>query len=55
MRVGLEDNLYYGPGELASNEQLVARVVRLTRELGREIASPAEARRILGLYRNRGS
>jgi len=51
VRVGLEDNLYYGPGELASNEQLVARVVRLARELGREVASPAEARRILGLYR----
>ena len=55
VRVGLEDNLYYGPGELASNEQLVARVVRLARELGREIASPAEARRILGLYRSSGS
>jgi len=51
VRVGLEDNLYYGPGELASNEQLVARVVRLARELGREVASPAEARRILGLHR----
>jgi len=49
VRVGLEDNLYYGPGELASNEQLVARVVRLARELGREVASAAEARRILGL------
>jgi 3-keto-5-aminohexanoate cleavage enzyme len=49
VRVGLEDNLYYGPGELASNEQLVARVVRLARELGREVASPAEARRILSL------
>jgi 3-keto-5-aminohexanoate cleavage enzyme len=34
---------------LASNEQLVARVVRLARELGREVASAAEARRILGL------
>jgi 3-keto-5-aminohexanoate cleavage enzyme len=49
VRVGLEDNLYYGPGELASNEQLVARVVRLARELGREVASAAEARCILGL------
>jgi uncharacterized protein (DUF849 family) len=34
---------------------LVARVVRLARELGRDVASPAEARRILGLYRNSGS
>jgi 3-keto-5-aminohexanoate cleavage enzyme len=53
VRVGLEDNLYYGPGELANNEQLVARVVRLAGELRREVASPAEARRILGLHRNK--
>ena len=49
VRVGLEDNLYYERGVLASNEQLVARVVRLARELGREVATPAEARQILGL------
>jgi 3-keto-5-aminohexanoate cleavage enzyme len=55
VRVGLEDNLHYRPGELASNEQLVARVVRLARELGRDVASPAETRRILGLYRNNGN
>ena len=49
-RTGLEDNIYYRRGELAvSNAQLVARVVRIGRELGREIASPAEARSILGL------
>jgi 3-keto-5-aminohexanoate cleavage enzyme len=48
-RVGLEDNIYYRKGELASNEQLVERVVRLGRELGREIAAPSEARRILNL------
>ncbi|WP_461359025.1 3-keto-5-aminohexanoate cleavage protein, partial [Candidatus Darwinibacter acetoxidans] len=37
-------------GELAtSTGQLVARVVRLARELGREVASPDEARQILGL------
>jgi 3-keto-5-aminohexanoate cleavage enzyme len=49
-RVGLEDNIYYRKGELAtSNAQLVARVVRLAAELGREVASPAEARRILSL------
>ncbi len=49
-RTGLEDNIYYKKGELAtSNAQLVARVVRLGRELGREAVSPAEARSILGL------
>jgi 3-keto-5-aminohexanoate cleavage enzyme len=48
-RVGLEDNIYYRKGKLATNEQLVARMVRLGRELGRETAGPEEARRILGL------
>jgi 3-keto-5-aminohexanoate cleavage enzyme len=49
-RVGLEDNLYYRRGELAkSNAQLVARVVRIARELGKEPATPEEARKILGL------
>ncbi|HOT24776.1 MAG TPA: 3-keto-5-aminohexanoate cleavage protein, partial [Thermoleophilia bacterium] len=49
-RVGLEDNIYYRKGELAtSNAQLVARAVRLADELGREVATPAEAREILGL------
>jgi len=47
VRVGLEDNIYYTKGVLASNEMLVARVVRLAAELGREIATPDEARRIL--------
>ncbi|MGE5673540.1 MAG: 3-keto-5-aminohexanoate cleavage protein [Mycobacterium leprae] len=46
-RVGLEDNIYYTKGVLASNEMLVARVVRLARELGRDVATPDEARRIL--------
>ena len=49
VRVGLEDNLYYRKGELATNVQLVARVARLAVELGREVAEPHEARRILGL------
>jgi 3-keto-5-aminohexanoate cleavage enzyme len=51
VRVGLEDNLYYRKGELASNEQLVARVARLAAELGRSLATPDEARQILGLAR----
>jgi 3-keto-5-aminohexanoate cleavage enzyme len=50
VRVGLEDNIYYSKGVLArSNAQLVERVVRLAGELGREVATPPEARRILGL------
>jgi len=50
VRTGLEDNIYYHKGVLAeSNVQLVDRVVRLAREVGRPIASPADTRRILGL------
>lgn len=48
-RVGLEDNIYYRKGELASNQRLVARVARIAAELGRPIATPDEAREILGL------
>lgn len=50
VRVGFEDNIYYKKGQLAkSNEELVRRIVRLADELGREIASPAEARKILNI------
>ena len=49
VRVGLEDNLYFRRGELATNEQLVARVVRIAEELQRPVATPDEAREILGL------
>jgi 3-keto-5-aminohexanoate cleavage enzyme len=50
VRVGLEDNVYYRRGELArGNAQLVERAVRLARELGREAATPQQARQILGL------
>ena len=49
VRVGLEDNIYYRKGELATNEQLVERMVRLAGILGREIATPDEARDILQL------
>ncbi|WP_312910102.1 3-keto-5-aminohexanoate cleavage protein [Natronosalvus caseinilyticus] len=50
VRVGLEDNVYYRQGELAtSNAQLVERVVRIAGELEREVATPAQAREILGL------
>lgn len=49
VRVGLEDNLYYSKGRLARNEELVARVARIAAEFGRPVATPAQARRILGL------
>jgi uncharacterized protein (DUF849 family) len=51
VRVGLEDTIYYNypSKELATNEQLIKRVVRVATELGREIATPDEARQILGL------
>jgi 3-keto-5-aminohexanoate cleavage enzyme len=51
VRVGLEDNLYYAPGQLATNVQLVERIVRIIRDLGMEPASPAEARALIGLPR----
>lgn len=51
-RVGFEDNLYYTGNELAkSNAQFVARTARIARELGLEVASPDEARDILGIPR----
>jgi 3-keto-5-aminohexanoate cleavage enzyme len=50
VRVGFEDNIYYKKGQLATNNaQLVARAVRIAVELGCEIASPAEARQMLGI------
>src|SRR5208282_3922150 len=49
VRVGLEDNVFYAKGDLATNARLVARTVRIARELGKEPATPDEAREILGL------
>ncbi|HET9392283.1 MAG TPA: 3-keto-5-aminohexanoate cleavage protein [Candidatus Rubrimentiphilum sp.] len=49
VRVGLEDNIYYSKGKLATNDELVARVVRIAAELGRPAATPAQAREMLGL------
>lgn len=51
VRVGLEDNLYYSQGQLATNVQLTERVVRLIRDMGYEPATPKEAREIMGLPR----
>jgi 3-keto-5-aminohexanoate cleavage enzyme len=52
VRVGLEDNIYYSKGRLATNAELVARVVRLANELGRPVATPDQARGILGLRKD---
>ncbi len=49
VRVGLEDNLYLGRGNKATNAQLVANAVTLIRALGAEVATPDEAREILAL------
>jgi 3-keto-5-aminohexanoate cleavage enzyme len=50
VRVGFEDNIYLSKGVPAkSNAEMVEKVVRIARELDREIATPAEARKILGL------
>jgi len=48
-RVGLEDNVYYSRGRLATNLELVERMVRILHELNLEPATPAEAREMLGL------
>ncbi len=49
-RVGMEDNIYYSKGVLAKNNaQLVAKSVKVIRDLGFEIATPDEAREIIGL------
>jgi 3-keto-5-aminohexanoate cleavage enzyme len=50
VRVGLEDNVYYRRGrKLSSNGEAVERVVRLAGELERHVATPAQAREILGI------
>jgi len=50
VRVGLEDNIFIKPGVLAkSSSEQVALIRNIAEELGREIASPAEARAILNL------
>ena len=51
IRIGLEDNPYYNwhTREDASNPRLVERMIRISKELNREVASPSEARKIIGL------
>ena len=51
VRVGLEDNIYYDCAKniLATNEQLIKRLVGFSKKIGRDVATPQEARAILGL------
>lgn len=50
IRVGMEDNVMYAKGQLAeSNRQFVERAARVIREFGNEVATPDDAREILGL------
>lgn len=49
VRVGLEDNLYYERGVLATNEMLVERAVKAIELYGNDVATPTEARELLGL------
>jgi 3-keto-5-aminohexanoate cleavage enzyme len=50
VRVGFEDNVYYHKGVLAkSNAELVERIARISKEIGRPVATPSEAREMLGI------
>ena len=50
IRVGMEDNVMYAKGQLAeSNVEFIERAVRVIKEYGKEVATPDEARQILGL------
>ena len=51
VRVGLEDNLWLGKGQLATNEQLVARAVGIIEAMGARVIGPAELRERLGLVK----
>ncbi|MCP3028629.1 3-keto-5-aminohexanoate cleavage protein [Halobacillus sp. A5] len=53
VRVGMEDSVYFRKGELArTNAQFVTRIAELAKTLGREVATPDEARQILKLQKN---
>jgi len=49
IRVGLEDNIYYTKGQLATNSMLVKRAADCVRQYGNEVATPNEARAMLKL------
>lgn len=51
VRVGLEDNIYFSKGILTTNVELVRRIKNIALAMGREIATPDEAREMMGLKR----
>lgn len=55
VRVGIEDYPFNRAGEVAPTHELVAEVVRIAEAVGRPVASPAEARQIIGLQPSRGA
>ncbi len=51
IRVGFEDSVYYAPGRAAAtNVELVEKIVSLIHQIGYEVASPEEARKLLGIF-----
>ncbi|MCC5465372.1 3-keto-5-aminohexanoate cleavage protein [Pelosinus baikalensis] len=52
VRVGIEDNVYYSKGILATNVALVERIANIAKAMGREIATPEDVRRIWGITEN---
>ena len=56
VRVGMEDNPFFTPGEYArTNAELVDKIVRIAREIGREIATPDEARAVLNIEKRKAA
>jgi 3-keto-5-aminohexanoate cleavage enzyme len=50
VRVGMEDNPFITAGEYAkSNAQLVEKIIKISRDIGREVATPEEAKKMIGL------
>lgn len=49
VRVGIEDNVYYSKGVLATNSALVERMAAIAKSMGRELATPADVKRIWGV------
>ncbi|MCM0759819.1 3-keto-5-aminohexanoate cleavage protein [Sporomusa sphaeroides DSM 2875] len=49
VRVGVEDNIYYAKGILATNAALVERIANIAKAMGREIATPEDVKRIWGI------
>lgn len=49
IRIGLEDNIFYKPGLLASNQDLLGRILRIAWFMGVDIATPKQTREMLGL------